>query len=339
MKRALVLALLLAACRGSGGDDAPSDDDGGDDDAPAIDAGVGCEPTDPRTPATTTFVGPTGLQTRFAGFIDAAQTSLDVQMYLFTVDALADRVIAAKNRGVAVRVLLDPDHEGNVDVRDRLAAGGVTVRNAPARFEFSHAKYLIVDGERAVIASANFNFGAFDSERNYGVVDDDPDDIADLQAIFDADWNGAADPDLACTRLVVSPINARARILALIASADETLDISVIYMSDSTVRTAVIQAKQRGAAVRVILADPQDFAENQTTAATFANQEIETRFATSFDLHAKLIVADGIAFVGSENLSPTSLGSNREVGVLVTEAAATAAITSQFDADWAATAP
>jgi phosphatidylserine/phosphatidylglycerophosphate/cardiolipin synthase-like enzyme len=340
LKRALVLALLLAACRSpSGGDDDVADDDVGDDDAPTIDAGVGCEPTDPRTPATTTFVGPTGLQQRFAGFIDAAQTSLDVQMYLFTVEALADRIIAAENRGVAVRVLLDPDHEGNADVRARLQGGGVTVRNAPTRFEFSHAKYLIVDGERAVITSSNFNFGAFDSERNYGAVDEDPDDVADLQAIFDADWDGAADPELACTRLVVSPVNARTRLLALIASADETLDVAAIYMSDSTVRTAVIQAQQRGAAVRVILADPADFAENQTTGATFANQGIETRYATSFDLHAKLIVADGVAFVGSENFSPTSLGSNREVGVFVTEAAATAAITSQFDADWSATAP
>jgi phosphatidylserine/phosphatidylglycerophosphate/cardiolipin synthase-like enzyme len=89
----------------------------------------------------------------------------------------------------------------------------------------------------------------------------------------------------------------------------------------------------------VILADPADFSENQATATTFANQDVEVRFATSFDLHAKLIVADGVAFVGSENMSPTSLGSNREVGVLVTEPAATAAITSQFDADWASSGP
>jgi len=313
----------------------PSDDDAGDD-APAIDAGVGCEATDPRTPPTTSFIGPDGLQARFAGYIDAAQTSLDVQMYLFTVDALADRVIAAKNRGVAVRVLLDPDHEGNVDVRDRLSGGGVMVRNAPARFEFAHAKYMIVDGARAVIASANFNFGAFDSERNYGAVDDDPDDVADLQAIFDADWDGAADPDLGCTRLIVSPINSRTRILALIASAQTTMELSVIYLSDSSVRTAVSPAKQRGVDVRVILADPAGFPENEQTAVTFDNQGIPVRYATTFDLHAKLIIADGVAFVGSENLSPTSLASNREVGLLVTEPTPVATIQAQLDADWIA---
>jgi len=333
----LTLALALAACRGASADDDVADDGGdGADAAPSIDAGVGCAAADPRTPATSSFVGPDGLEARLAGFIDAAQSSLDLQMYLFTIDALADAVIAAKNRGVAVRVLLDPEHDGNVDVRDRLTAAGVTVRNAPARFEFAHAKYLITDGTRAVIESANFNYGATSTERNYGAVDDDPDDIADLQAVFDADWNGDADPDLACTRLIVSPINARARLLALIASADQTLDLEVIYLSDSTIRTAVIQAKQRGAAVRVLLADPSGFPENIDTATTLDNQGIPVRYATTFDLHAKLIIADGVAFVGSENLSPTSLASNREVGLLVTEPTPVATIQAQLDADWIA---
>ena len=332
MRSALLLFLALAACRGPSG----GDPDGGGDPA---DAGVGCEPTDPRTPATEVFVGPTGLEARLAGHIDAATSSLDVMMYLFTVDALADRVIAARQRGVEVRVLLDPDHEGNPDVRAQLTGAGVPVRDAPARFEFAHAKYLLVDGDTAVITSANFNYGAMDGERNYGAVVADPDDVADLAAVFDADWAGAADPDLACTRLLVSPVNSRSRVIALIAAADATLDLSVIYLSDSSVRTAVIQAHDRGVGVRVILADPADFTENATTAETLRNQGIEVRFLRTIDLHAKLVIADGTALVGSQNLSPTSLSDNREVGVLVTEPAPVGTLRAQLDADWAAATP
>jgi phosphatidylserine/phosphatidylglycerophosphate/cardiolipin synthase-like enzyme len=328
------MSLALAACRGPSGDDP---DGGGGDDVDG--GGIGCEADDPRTPATEVFVGPTGLEARLAGFIDSATDSLDVMMYLFTVDALADRVIAARQRGVDVRVLLDPDHEGNPDVRGQLTGAGVPVRDAPARFEFAHAKYLLIDGDTAVILSANFNYGALDVERNYGAVVEDADDVADLAAVFDADWNGAADPDLDCTRLIVSPVNARSRVLALATGAQETLDLSVIYLSDSSVRTAVIQAHDRGVAVRVILADPADFPDNFATAETLRNQGVEVRFLRTLDLHAKLILADGVGLVGSQNLSSTSLSDNREVGVLVTEPGPVATLENQLDADWAAATP
>src|SRR5687767_11119775 len=164
MRYLLVLGILLAGCRGADemamGDDAPPTDAAPD--AP----GPGCWGLSPRSTPPETFVGPTGLTNRINALIDGAQTSLDVQMYLFTVTSIADRIIAAKNRGVAVRVLLDPDHEGNGTVRNKLMQASVPTRNAPALYSFSHAKYLFIDNKAAVIMSMNFNVDAFSSERN-----------------------------------------------------------------------------------------------------------------------------------------------------------------------------
>jgi phosphatidylserine/phosphatidylglycerophosphate/cardiolipin synthase-like enzyme len=330
---AAAVALALAAC-GGGGDAAP-------DAAVGADAGdePGCRATDPRAPQTGVFIGPSGLEARLADYIDAAQRSLWLQMYLFTVDELADRVIAAHQRGVEVRVLLDPDHEGNPDVRARLSAAGVPVRDAPAQFEFSHAKYLLLDGERAVIASANFNYGAITEERNYGAVTDDPADVADLAAVFDSDWTQQGFADLDCTRLLVSPVNSRMRLLQLIGGAAQSLEVAVPYITDSSIRTAIIEAHQRGVEVRVLLEEPAEFADNAATLATLANQGISARVAGALSLHAKLLVADGVAFVGSQNLSPTSLTDNREVGLLVTEPGPAGTISAQFEADWAAATP
>ena len=97
----------------------------------------------------------------------------------------------------------------------------VTVRDNISLYTYAHAKYMIIDGDTAVIMSTNFNVDAMDSERNYGMVDRDPDDVADVQAIFDMDWAAAGGEtprpaDLACTRLIVSPNNARARLVELI---------------------------------------------------------------------------------------------------------------------------
>jgi phosphatidylserine/phosphatidylglycerophosphate/cardiolipin synthase-like enzyme len=341
MKFLALVAALLVACNGSNA----ADDQATPDAAPDAPDGTGCSTTTPRTTPPETFVGPTGLQERLGTLIDSAQTSLDVQMYLFTVRALADKIVAAKARGVAVRVILDPDEAGNANVTPTLTSGGVTWKNASTVYTFSHAKYLLIDHTTAVIMSMNFNVDAMNNERNYGMVDKDPEDVADLQSIFEQDWalaNGTTPitPDLTCTRLIVSPTNSTARLLAFINSATQTLDVEVLYITDATVRNAIGAAKQRGVNVRVILEDPSDQSSNADTTIYFKNLGIPVKYANNqFYLHAKLVIADGTAFVGSQNFSPTALSRNREVGALVFEPAAEAVIAQQFESDWSVTTP
>ena len=330
-----VLIASLVACRG-GGDMNPGDDEPPSDAAPDA-PGPGCWGFSPRTVAPEAFVGPTGLTNRITSLIDGATQSLDVQMYLFTVTSIADRIIAAKNRGVAVRVIFDPDHDGNANVRSRLTQANVPNRNAPTLYSFSHAKYLIIDGKAAVIMSMNFNVDAFSSERNYGMITRDPDDVADAKAIFDMDWaaGGGEAPkpaDLACTRLVVSPNNAKQRITDFIKNAKTKLDVEAIYVSEDGVRAAIIDAKKRGVNVRVILDDTSDNAETRTL---FTSNGITVKSPPAgVFLHAKLLVTDEGAFVGSENFSITALTKNRELGGFVFEPAPLAVIQAQFDADW-----
>jgi cardiolipin synthase A/B len=332
----LIASLFLTACGGGNetmGDDAPPPDAAPD--AP----GPGCWGLSPRMPAAEAFVGPTGLQTRITQLIDGATQTLDVQMYLFTVTAIADRIIAAKNRGVSVRVIFDPDHEGNANVRTKLTTANVPNRNAPTLYSFSHAKYLVIDNKAAVIMSMNFNVDAFSSERNYGMITRDPDDVADTKAIFEMDWaaGGGEAPkpaDLACTRLVVSPNNAKQRITDFIKSAKTKLDVEAMYVAEEGVQAAIVDAKKRGVAVRVILETGSDTQEARTL---FTSNGITVKAPpAAIFLHAKLLIADGAAFVGSENFSITALTKNRELGGFIFEPGPLATIQQQFDADWAA---
>jgi len=331
----VVLASLLAGC---GGDDGNSSDGGQPVDARPDADTMGCSPMSPRAVAPETFVGPSGLQPRLTALIDGATQTLDIHMYLWTVRALADRVVAARQRGVAVRVILDPDSPGNDAVRPTLMNGNVPTRNATTLYSFSHAKYMVIDGDRAVIMSMNFNVDAMSMERNYGMVDRDPKDVADLEKVFTMDWAAAggepAQPaDLACTRLIVSPNNAKARLVELIDNATTTLEVQVMYLSEDTVRMAIGAAKARGVEVRVLLSERTDEA-----IPYLRGLAIPVKFSSGYFLHAKLIVADGVAFVGSENMSLTSLTKNREIGALVFEPAAAAVIKTQFETDWAGAA-
>ena len=301
----------------------------------------GCDPHEARSQAPDLFVGPDGWQQGIEAAIDSAQVSLDVQMYLFTVTDIAQHIIdAQQKRGVAVRVLLDP-HEDNSVVTALLVGGGIANHTDPAVFSFAHAKYMIIDGSRAVIQSGNFNVGAVKTtgggERNYAIVDYDADDVADLQAIYESDWVAGPEPDLSCTRLIVSPINSATRVVDHVNSAMHTLDIEVLYLDEPNVRAAIVDAAtNRSVAVRILLSDPAKNPQNTATQTYFSGLGIPTKFLISNYLHTKMIKADGVALVGSENMSTTSLTKNREVGALVFETDPVAKIAAQYELDWAA---
>jgi phosphatidylserine/phosphatidylglycerophosphate/cardiolipin synthase-like enzyme len=330
MKLYVFVALALVACRPS---DSAEDSDAAPPTPDAPD-GTGCTALTPRSEAPDPIVGPSGLEAKMGALIDGAKTSLDIQMYLFTVDSIAAKIVAAKQRGVAIRMLLDKDEAGNLNVTPTLTSGGVNWKWASSLYTFSHAKYMVVDKAQAVIMSMNWNVDAMRTERNYGIIDRDIEDIADVQAIFEADWQLASGgaptaANLACTRLVVSPTNSKTRLLEHINSATTNLDVETMYVSETTIRDAIIAAKTRGVAVRVIVNEATDDA-----VAFFKQAGITVKIPATFYLHAKLIIADQVAFVGSVNMSYTSLVKNREVGALVFEPTAFAPIQSQFDSDW-----
>jgi phosphatidylserine/phosphatidylglycerophosphate/cardiolipin synthase-like enzyme len=200
---------------------------------------------------------------------------------------------------------------------------------------------IVVDEVRAVVMSANLNDYSMETERNHGVVLDDAFDVADLIDVFDHDWGDLPGDPLAvsCTRLVLSPHNARGRLLSLINSAESTLRIQHLSMSDAEVRQAIGQVAMRGVDAQVILADPAWIDTNTEAATALRAMGVEVRFLSTPENHAKLVVADDAAFVGSENFSWTSLMSNREVGVVLTASGAVEPLRAAFDRDWLVATP
>jgi phosphatidylserine/phosphatidylglycerophosphate/cardiolipin synthase-like enzyme len=119
--------------------------------------------------------------------------------YTFTSERVADALIAAERRGVAVRVLVDAEPVGGRTARgartlDRLAAAGVDVRvlgGPRARFDYHHPKYAVVD-DRALVLTENWKPAGVGgkSSRGWGVVVDARPVAADLAALFRVDAGG-----------------------------------------------------------------------------------------------------------------------------------------------------
>jgi phosphatidylserine/phosphatidylglycerophosphate/cardiolipin synthase-like enzyme len=191
---------------------------------------------------------------------------------------------------------------------------------------------MVIDGSTAYILTMNFTRSAFTRNREFGIVDHGSQDTRAVDAIFNADWlsRPAVSRD---QNLLLSPVNSRAGFLALLGRARRSVQVYAEEVQDKGIEAALIAAHRRGARVQLI-SNAGD-ATNVKGLARLHAGGVEVRLLSSPYIHAKAILVDNRwAFVGSENISPTSLDHNRELGVLISDLDALARLATTFAHDW-----
>lgn len=170
------------------------------------------------------------------------------------------------------------------------------------------------------------------ANREYGVVDTNPGDVAEIQSIMRADWDHTT-PSLSNARLLVSPVSSRPGLLTLIGSAKSSIQIEDEEFYDQPSENALVAAAHRGVRVEVVL--PAGASGESADIARLTGGGVHVRLLTAPYLHAKLVVVDGsVAFVGSQNFSATSLDQNREVGIVLADDVALGTLTQVIEQDW-----
>jgi len=331
----VLLPFVLVACDREATDSVPPD-------AAVVEVDSGyvgpdfCNATDPRPMPIEVAVTPDAGEQPYLDALNSAQHSIDVEIYLMGYGGILDTLKAKAAAGVHVRIIFDLSKmDTNQKYYDMLLAAGAEVKWSSASFTYQHSKMLVVDGKVAVISTGNYSKSySIDLERNHVATDRDPADLADLVSLFEADWTGQP-AQMGCTRMVISPINSRSRILDLINSATQTLTIESMQFADYKVREAVKARVEAGVQVRALIADVGFVDANAAAADYLKGLGVTVKWIPH--LHTKVIVADGArAYLGSENLSQTSLDKNREVGLIVTDASSITPLSTSFETDWAA---
>jgi len=96
--------------------------------------------------------------------LEAATSSILVQAYILTSNKVGDALIAAKQRGVRVNVLLDREHANdNGSEAKRLSDQKINVR-LDGLHRHAHNKVIIVD--RSVVITGSLNFSEQAQEQN-----------------------------------------------------------------------------------------------------------------------------------------------------------------------------
>ena len=268
--------------------------------------------------------------------IRSATATLDAGLYLVTEYTIVQAFIAAKERGVAVRIVIDDSdntRSGNKNALAKWAAAGIDVVKATG-FSYHHAKYLVVDGKSALVMTCNFTVSSFASNREVVVSVSDAELVADLSTIFAADFIHESPEISATTRLVISPINAREKLNGLIGNAKQRVFFAMQSVDDNDTVALLIARHDAGVDVRVMMADPTVY-DQSGDADVLKAHGIDVRYLpeTILYLHEKVIVADDDAFVGSVNITYTSIEKNREIGV-IGDASFTSLVLPQVQADW-----
>ena len=282
--------------------------------------------------------------------LGAARRSVDLWMYELTDQDVIGALVAAHDRGVGVRVILDAAFYGKVvnqGAYDRLRGAGLAVQWAPVKYIF-HIKATIIDGSVLDVGTGNLVPKYYADDRDAIVVDRDPAQVRAASATFAADWAGG--PPSAHTvgapGLVWSP-GATSAMVAFIASARHSVDFSSEELADKALITALAAAARRGVACRVVMtADTAWDAAFATLQGSGCAVHVLPNRAGSTYVHVKWVLDDtgtpsARSLVGSQNASPTSLNRNRELSVILptTATAAIATEAATFTTDYNAGAP
>ncbi|HEU4699042.1 MAG TPA: phospholipase D-like domain-containing protein [Gemmatimonadales bacterium] len=261
--------------------------------------------------------------------IGAARRRIDMYIFRLAYPRLEQALAQAVQRGVEVRTLIA--HTGSMGeealrkLELRLLGLGATVSRTDEDLLRYHGKMLVIDAAELYVLGYNFTRRDIDRSRSLGIATRDPALVAEGLRLFEADFTRRT-YTAGLETFVVSPLNSRAALLALIEGAERQLLIYDPRLSDNLMQAALEKRALAGVEVRVI-----GKVEKRL-------QAVQAERFPGERLHVRAIVQDGRrAFVGSQSLRRAELERRREIGVIVDDRPVIAGIVEVFERDWART--
>ncbi len=132
-------------------------------------------------------------------------------------------VIAAKKRGVDVRIMLNPSRRSgkaeNQESRKILQKAGVKVIDSNPAFGLTHEKSMVVDDTTAFVKSLNWETKNLTETRDYAIVTSHKHEVGEVIDGFEADWKRKAFDPGEDAHLIWCTGNGRERIAEAIDEA------------------------------------------------------------------------------------------------------------------------
>jgi phosphatidylserine/phosphatidylglycerophosphate/cardiolipin synthase-like enzyme len=297
-----------------------------------------------NAPTRTLIVEPEDTVLPVLGLVTMAARSVDVKQFTLDEPRIVQALLDAHRRGVAVRAMLNPHRSSGSRANDDTFAtfeqAKLPVQWSNPAFAVTHEKSMVVDGERALIATFNFDEKYFTQTRDYGIVTTDPAQVAQVAQGFEADWARAPFAPDDQAGLLWSTSNSRRIMSHFIDGAKKSLSVQHPKFVDATVLARLVEAQARGVHVKVLCGGKHGISDTDIP-DTFSSLRILGRFGVKVHrqkrpkLHAKLLIADGgRALIGSMNIDRSAFDLRRELGIVVDDGAIVKRLIEVFERDW-----
>ena len=188
--------------------------------------------------------------------IDGASKSIRIKIFLFSDPSLLAAVTAAHQRGVKVRVMLNPARRGgepeNEATRTALEEAGIEVQDTNPAIDLTHEKSMVVDDTSAFIQSLNWETKNLTLTRDYAVVTSHRHEVDEVAACFDADWERREFDPGQDSHLIWCNINGRNRVAHFIDQAKESLFLQNERYQDEVIIERLVRATHRGVKLHIL---------------------------------------------------------------------------------------
>jgi cardiolipin synthase A/B len=260
--------------------------------------------------------------------INGAKSRVEIVIFRFDRGEIEKALANAAARGVFVHALIAYTNRGGErslrKLEMRLLEAGITVARTADDLARYHDKFMIIDRRELFLLSFNYTFLDIDRSRCFGLITHHPKLVQEAVKLFEADTKRQPYvPGLPA--FVVSPVNARKRLAALLKSAKKELLIYDPEISDPAMLRILEQRAQAGVDIKVI------------GRVSRPSAKLAARKLSIMRLHTRTIIRDGHqAFIGSQSLRELELGARREVGIIFREKKIVGKLRKTFFDDWEA---
>lgn len=172
-----------------------------EEDAPERSFSTEFEPVTSEVESVRVVTAPDNAEDETLSLLGDADESIRIKQVTIAHDhAFLKEAVAAAERGVSVRILLDSSWYVEAEnrelvrwIEDQAEAGDLPIEARlvePGEFEKIHAKGVVVDDRTAMIGSINWNENSVENNREVALIVDGEEIAAHYAAVFDADWAG-----------------------------------------------------------------------------------------------------------------------------------------------------
>lgn len=290
------------------------------------------------------------------GLIDSAEKTIDVSELYFKEDPAPLKIRAALARAVkrkvAVRVLLEDAIKENPKAAEEMNSLGMAASlDSPKRQ--NHNKFIVADGRAVLLGSTNLSEKSIMENNEANALVTDAGIAAYYAAYFEFLYGGCLGkpPRFEGKPPRALPLGPKRYFFAvndIISAPHKRIGVVMYNMRSYKGRKpnpaqklilALAAAARKGTDVRVVLEksghDEELNASNEETAALLRAAGVKVRFdAPETITHAKLMVADSVAVLGSTNWGMAGFAKNEECNIETWDPKAVAAYWEYFETLW-----